>query len=118
MPSDLPDFFPDDVPLFAPGQLVRHMRYGYRGVVVDFDMVCRADDSWYHSNRTRPDRDQPWYHVLVDGADAVTYAAQTSLTADTARDPVRHPLLAEFFCAFDPAAARYERNDALWPVND
>lgn len=52
--------------VFEPGQLVRHRRYGYRGVVVDRDEFCEADDEWYSKNQTQPDRDQPWYHVLVE----------------------------------------------------
>ena len=53
---------------FQPGHLVRHRRYGYRGVVVALDLECGAGDDWYRSNRTQPDRDQPWYHVLVHGS--------------------------------------------------
>ena len=55
-------------PVFESGQLVRHRRYGYRGVVVDRDEFCQADDEWYSKNQTQPNRDQPWYHVLVDGS--------------------------------------------------
>ena len=32
-------------PRFEPGQLVVHRRYGYRGVVVAFDVTCEAKDS-------------------------------------------------------------------------
>jgi len=97
-------------PLFAPGQLVRHVRYGYRGVVVDFDTTCMADEMWYYRNQTQPPRNQPWYHVLVDGSMATTYAAQTSLEADDRDEPVNHPLVQEFFTGFE--GGRYERNEA------
>ena len=50
-------------PKFFPGQIVRHKRYGYRGVVVDFDTTCQADETWYQSDNTQPVRNQPWYHV-------------------------------------------------------
>ncbi len=39
-------------PKFQSGQLVAHRRYGYRGVVVEYDLTCQADDSWYYSNQT------------------------------------------------------------------
>ena len=97
-------------PLFAPGQLVRHRSYGYRGVVADFDMTCMAEETWYYANRTRPPRNQPWYHVLVDGSQITTYAAQTSLVADESRDPVEHPLRDVLFTTFEDG--RYERTDA------
>jgi len=104
---------PDPIPRFGPGQLVRHRRYDYRGVVVDFDMSCKADEQWYQKNRTQPARDQPWYHVLVDGATAVTYAAETSLEPDTTHQPVHHPLVPRLFEAFH--GDHYQRNGVTWP---
>jgi hemimethylated DNA binding protein len=101
------------VPAFAVGRLVRHRRYGYRGVVVAWDPECRASDSWYEANRTQPERHQPWYSVLVDGSDQVTYAAQSNLVADGSEAPVTHPLLSEFFAGFEDGV--YLRNDRPWP---
>jgi hemimethylated DNA binding protein len=95
-------------PAFRPGQLVRHRRYGYRGVIVDYDLECKADDGWYQHNHTQPTRDQPWYHVLVDGAEHTTYAAQTSLESDDQSSEIRHPLLTVFFSDF--VSGRYIRN--------
>lgn len=99
-------------PKFQPGQLVRHVRYRYRGVVVDVDFFCRAPESWYQANRTRPDREQPWYHVLVHGGGNITYAAQTSLTGDPTLEPVDHPLIDMYFDGFDGQA--YNRNQRPW----
>ncbi len=96
-------------PLFTPGQLVRHRRYGYRGVVVDFDATCMAEETWYYANQTRPGRNQPWYHVLVDGSQATTYAAETSLMPDDSVEEVRHPLVPTFFTSFGDG--HYVRND-------
>ncbi len=107
---------PQRDPLYRPGQIVRHGRYGYRGVVVDFDLTCQADEAWYRSNRTQPDRDQPWYHVLVDGSSNTTYAAQTSLEADERSAPIIHPYLELFFTEF--TGERYVRNDRPWPSVD
>lgn len=101
-------------PTFEPGQLVRHRRYGYRGVVVSCDSSCQADAQWYLKNQTQPDRQQPWYHVLVDGANACTYAASQNLVADTSTDPIDHPLVAKFFESFENG--HYVRNDEPWPV--
>ncbi len=100
-------------PQFFPGQIVRHKRYGYRGVVVDFDATCQADEDWYQSNNTHPARNQPWYHVLVDGSNQTTYPAQTSLEAEINPEPITHPYLDLFFTDF--LGDRYERNDRPWP---
>ncbi len=100
---------------FVPGQLVKHCRYGYRGVIVGFDLSCQADEKWYRSNRTQPARNQPWYHVLVDGSTQVTYAAESSLQPDTSLEPIRHPMLNMFFHDFE--GGRYRRNDHPWPFS-
>lgn len=100
-------------PIFQPGQLVRHRRYKYRGVVVDVDSSCQADDQWYAKNQTQPDRDQPWYHVLVHGTATCTYAAAENLEADPSPAPIIHPLLTHFFSEFQDGA--YIRNDEPWP---
>lgn len=92
---------PEDSARFSPGQLVCHKRYGYRGVVADLDSKCMADDAWYVKNQTQPVRNQPWYHVLVDGSDATTYAAQENLEPDHSGEPVSHPLVQRIFVGFE-----------------
>ena len=99
-------------PLFEPGQLIRHRHYAYHGVVTAVDVVCQASEQWYWSNRAQPDRNQPWYHVLVDGSDACTYAAQENLESDSEGLPIQHPLLEHFFTGF--RQGRYIRNDRPW----
>jgi len=98
---------------FALGQVVRHRRYGYRGVVVDADPTCQADETWYRSNRTQPKRDQPWYHVLVHNSMQVTYAAESNLDVDDSGDEVVHPYVPYFFSEFRDGG--YVRNDQPWP---
>ena len=99
-------------PRFAPGDLVRHGRYGYRGVIVECDPCCKADMQWYITNQTQPGRKQPWYHVLVDGTGTTTYAAESSLESDPSAEPIDHPLLDYFFEEF--CCGRYLRNDRPW----
>ena len=100
-------------PFFQPGDLIRHQRYGYRGVVVALDLSCQASEQWYRSNQTQPARNQPWYHVLVDRSLTTTYAAQTSLAPDESKIPIAHPLVATFFCDF--VNGQYVRNSTPWP---
>ncbi len=99
-------------PRFVPGQVVRHRRYGYRGVVVHVDTTCRADDNWYHKNLTQPGRNQAWYHVLVHASTGTTYAAEENLNGDDSGDPVSHPLVEMFFAGFQDG--QYTRNDNPW----
>jgi len=112
---------PDDIiaeiePFYIPGQLIRHKRYGYRGIVVDFDLQCTATDSWYYGNQTQPNRNQPWYHIFVHGSDQVTYVAETNLVEEASDDYIEHPLLSYFFNKSE--AGEYIRNDNPWPETD
>lgn len=95
--------------LFGPGDLVQHKNYGYRGVVVAADSEFTGTDSWYHKNKTQPDKEQPWYHVLVDGSSAATYAAQSNLLAAKSHQKVEHPLVPLYFRSF--TKGHYLRND-------
>ncbi len=86
---------------FAPGQLIQHLRFGYRGVIMDVDPTFQLSDEWYEEvARSRPPRDKPWYHVLVHDSDAITYVAERHLAADPRPEPIRHPVLAQFFDDF------------------
>lgn len=87
-------------PTFNPGDIIHHRRYGYRGVITQWNPSCEADESWYLSNRTQPDRDQPWYHVLVDGSEATTYVAQENLELATDTGEIFHPLLRRIFPSY------------------
>lgn len=101
-------------PAFEPGQLVRHRRYGYRGVIVSRDRSCQAPDEWYFANQTQPDRNQAWYHVLVHDSTSMTYAAESSLEADDSGLPINHLWVDEFFSDF--LHGKYVRNDRPFPT--
>lgn len=87
---------------FYVGQLISHQKFGYRGVVFDVDPVFSGSEEWYDTMATsRPPKDKPWYHVLVDGSDHTTYVAERHLTADDSRQPVTHPMVEDVFSHFE-----------------
>lgn len=85
---------------FEVGELIHHRRYGYRGVIFARDAECRADEVWYQGNQTQPPREQPWYHVMVHGAQHTTYVAQSNLEPDVSGEPIDHPQLGRVFKSF------------------
>lgn len=91
---------------FSSGDVIHHKRYEYRGVIVSSDFQCMADDAWYFRNQTQPRRDQPWYHVLVDGG-RETYVAEENIELDETGAPVTHPLVDRIFPTFQ--GGRYYR---------
>lgn len=92
---------------FSPGDLVHHRLFDYRGVVVDVDPIFAASEAWYDQvARSRPPKDEPWYHVIVDGAMHMTYVAQQNLEADSTGTPIQHPLVEHFFDRFEDGRYR------------
>jgi len=87
---------------FSIGQCIKHRLFDYRGVIVDVDAEFLGSDEWYDDvERSRPPKDEPWYHVLVHDADNETYVAERNLEQDQTYEPVNHPLLNEFFSGFE-----------------
>ena len=88
-------------PKFTIGQLVRHLKFGYRGVVVDVDLTFDLSEEWYEKvARSRPPKDKPWYRVLVHDSVHETYVAERHLEADPEKSEVRHPRVHDFFDEF------------------
>ena len=86
---------------FGVGHLIHHRLFDYRGVVVDIDPSFQGSDDWYvQVARTRPPKDQPWYRVLVHGAEHMTYVAERNLEPDTAGGPIVHPAVEDYFDGF------------------
>ena len=86
---------------YCIGQLVHHRLFDYRGVIIDVDPVFFGSDEWYeHVAKSKPPKDQPWYHVLVHGGDSRTYVAQRNLEEDPSREPISHQALSLFFSGF------------------
>lgn len=93
---------------FAIGDVVEHRLFGYRGVVVDVDSRFELSDEWYEEvAKSRPPKDAPWYHVVVQDSDALRYVAEQNLAPDMTGLPVRNPALAQLFGDFE--GGRYVR---------
>ncbi len=86
---------------FTIGQVVHHLKFDYRGVIVDVDPVFQGSNAWYELiARSRPPKDQPWYRVLVDNDDQMTYVAERHLEADASGKPIQHSELDNYFDDF------------------
>jgi len=83
---------------FAPGDLILHSLFDYRGVVIDVDPHFLGTAEWYSNvARSRPPKDRPWYHVLVDGNEVRTYVAERNLDHDASGQPINHPDITDYF---------------------
>ena len=104
----------DNKPKFQTGDIMSHIKYGYRGVIVHTDLHFQGDGNWYLSNQTHPNKEQPWYFVLVDGNQRVTYVAEENLKLDSSGITIVHPMLNLFFSGFNSELNQYIRNDVPW----
>ncbi|MCX8256526.1 MAG: heat shock protein HspQ [Beijerinckiaceae bacterium] len=86
---------------FGIGQVVRHRKYAFRGIIYDVDPVFANTQEWWESipEDVRPRKDQPFYHLYAENADTeyVAYVSEQNLLADTSGDPIRHPQVDEMF---------------------
>jgi heat shock protein HspQ len=93
---------------YQQGQLVHHRLFHYRGVIVKADETFKLTEAWYRSvARSRPPKDQPWYHVLVHNGTHQTYVAERNLVPDASEEPIRHPALDQHFNVL--SGGRYEK---------
>lgn len=87
---------------FQVGEVIHHKLFDYLGVVFDVDPVFGGSEEWYlQVARSRPPKDKPWYHVLVDQADHVTYVAEQNLEPADEAQPISHTLTDHYFNPFD-----------------
>jgi heat shock protein HspQ len=94
----------------ADAPLVMHARF--RGVVFDVDPVFANSEEWYDSIpiALRPDRDQPFYHLLADNGEQsyIAYVSQQNLAADNGTEPIDHPAIAMLFQQLPDGAYRLD----------
>ena len=86
---------------FGIGQIVRHRKYPFRGVIYDVDPVFTNTEEWWLAipEDKRPRKDQPFYHLFAENAETeyVAYVSEQNLIVDDSGEPVRHPQVREVF---------------------
>ena len=86
---------------FSIGDIIHHLRFDYRGVIYAVDATFQGTEEWYNQMaKSKPPRDQPWYHVLVDQSASMPYVAEKNLEADSSSIPIEHPLVYQYFSQF------------------
>lgn len=87
------------------GQIVRHRKHPFRGVVFDVDAIFSNTEAWYEAipEDSRPPKDQPFYHLLAENDDNyyVAYVSEQNLVEDNSGEPVEHPDLGDLFGDFE-----------------
>lgn len=86
------------------GQVVRHRKRPFRGVIFDVDPQFANSEEWYAAipEEIRPAKDQPFYHLLAENDDSyyVAYVSEQNLMLDETGEPLDHPDLRQIFGDF------------------
>ena len=87
------------------GQVLRHRKHPFRGVVFDVDATFSSTEDWYQAipEDSRPRRDQPFYHLLAENDEGayVAYVSEQNLLPDNSGRPVDHPDLPDLFGQYE-----------------
>lgn len=86
---------------YSIGQIVRHRKYPFRGVVFDIDPEFANTQEWWDAipEDIRPHKDQPFYHLLAENETTyyTAYVSEQNLLPDETGEPVEHPDVPSLF---------------------
>jgi len=91
---------------FRVGQVVKHKKWGYRGVIIAWDETAKAPEEWLKAmhKENKEWRNQPNYSILVDTRDRqapqMTYVPQENIEV-IKNTKVLHPSVEDYFEKFD-----------------
>ena len=67
------------------GQVVRHRKHPFRGVIFDVDAQFANTEEWYEAipEDSRPSKEQPFYHLLAENDQSfyIAYVSEQNLIA-------------------------------------
>ncbi len=68
---------------FGIGEIVKHRKYPFRGVIYDIDPVFANTEEWWLSipEEVRPAKDQPFYHLYAENSETeyMAYVSEQNL---------------------------------------
>ena len=86
---------------FAIGQVVKHRKFPFRGIIYDVDPVFANTEAWWQAipEEVRPCKDQPFYHLFAENAETeyVAYVSEQNLVIDNSDQPVRNGQIDQMF---------------------
>ncbi len=86
---------------FGIGQVVKHRKYPFRGLIYDVDPVFSNTEEWWLAipEDVRPKKNQPFYHLLAENTETeyIAYVSEQNLLIDESGEPLRHPQISEIF---------------------
>lgn len=107
---------------FGIGQVVKHRKYPFRGIIYDVDPVFSNTDEWWHSipEEVRPRKDQPFYHLFAENSETeyIAYVSEQNLLPDTSGDPTRKSMKSSCALRMAPIRSGPRAGTNLCPSGD
>ncbi|XP_006813670.1 uncharacterized protein LOC102806273 [Saccoglossus kowalevskii] len=92
---------------YRVGQVIRHKKWGYRGVITGWDLTAKAPEEWLKQMHPKDKpywRNHPNYAILVDTRDRavpqLTYIPEENIEIIT-NTKIIHPEIENYFEGFD-----------------
>ncbi len=86
---------------FSIGQVVKHRRFPFRGVIFDIDPEFANTEEWWQSipENIRPKKEQPYYSLLAENEETyyIAYVSEQNLIIDKTGKPIGHPGVESLF---------------------
>ncbi len=89
----------DQLAKFNIGDVVLHKKQGYRAVIIDIDPLFQASGRYNPQAEKRAFAHQnPWYRLLVDETNQMTYVEEPLLLADpeAEKNPMKNTRIEEY----------------------
>lgn len=93
-------------PRLKKGNIVFNKRYTYRGAIVHIDQSFKNDENWYLTNQGQDSKQKPWYFLLVNKKQQVTYIAEENLEHCLSGKLIVHSMINLFFYRYDGESNR------------
>lgn len=103
-----------DTVKYKIGQVFRHKKYGYKGIIYGFDETCQRDEEWMRQMGVR-NPDMPFYYALPDEMDSTRFFGGFRLSKYVAEENIAalddgkvvHRALENFFIGYSKDMKRY-----------
>jgi heat shock protein HspQ len=82
---------------FNIGQVVTHVSHGYSAIIVDIDSLFQPSGLLNpHTIKQQFTKPGPWYRLLVNDSELVTYVDESDIQLENTTLQVTHPHLEDF----------------------
>jgi len=82
---------------FNIGDIVTHNKKGYQAIIIDIDPLFQASGRYNPAAMRRGfDKKKPWYRLLIDESEQMTYVEESSLIIAPLNTQINNPQIGQY----------------------